>query len=55
MKKTSLSKDFSIRTDIESADNSVRNDAITIFTVFQVWAFFSNSARYSELPASRRP
>jgi hypothetical protein len=55
IKKISLSKEFSIRTDIESAGNSVRNDAITIFTVFQVWAFFSNIARYSELPASRRP
>jgi hypothetical protein len=55
IKKISLSKEFSIRTDIESAGNSFRNDTLAIFTVFQVWALFSNNARYSELPASRRP
>ena len=55
IKKKPLSKEFSIRTDIESAGNSFRNDTLTIFTVFQAWALFSNNARYSELPASRRP
>jgi len=41
IKKKSLSKEFL--------------NTLTFFTVLQAWALFSNNARYSELPASRRP